>query len=335
MKYVGVFVLSLLGVIALTQGAPDCLDTFTAAQCAEYMKTGGAQIVLPLTEIPQLDAEKQAMLKYVLANVSDEYVIVDVEPKHVLITNIHLSADNGNRVAVDFFVANPTGSVVMPVSFRTNELYLVLKLNKEKIDDMLDYKVTVVEPDSANNLPIPTWALAIIVYAALVIVIGLIYYGTKDFRRQWSEAQDKKLRHAVLGDSDMELDPEAGEAGTGQGDSSEPNGPAKMYRDSQISFGVQVTKDDIEATLGITYATVESKDDAKKEDKCLDSPPPEKSHKPPDYHEATAPSASDSEASSSDTASKKSEASSAIEGAVNAAYEADEQDGEGDQTTSL
>ncbi|XP_022087922.1 uncharacterized protein LOC110977791 [Acanthaster planci] len=326
-------VILILGVAVCTYAAPDCLDKLTAEECAEYMKTGGGKVVLPLTDMNQFTDEKQAMLKVVLANVSDQYVIVDVEPEHILITNIHLSPENDNKVTVDFFVANPTGSVVMPVAFRSQELYLVLKLNKETIDSMLDYEVIAVEPDSSTNLPLPTWALAIIVYVALIIILGLIYFATKDFRRQWSQNKERELRKAVLGDSDMEIDLEAGE--TDKSDE-EPKDTSekKMYRDTQVSFGVQVSQGDIAATLGITYATVENNGDVPAKAKCDDSPLPEKSEKPPDYHEATADGADDSGAStsSSDSENKsEKEATAALEGAVNEAFEEDTHD----QSTSL
>ncbi|XP_071799777.1 uncharacterized protein [Asterias amurensis] len=301
-------------------GAPDCLDTFTSEQCVEYTETGGGRIVLSGNKF---DDAMQDQLKMVIANISNQYVITKVEPRHIVVTTVNIATSEGvsqtDEVTVYFFVANPTESVVMPIAFRSKELYLMMTMNKDKIEDMLEYEITALEPGIEDQLPLPTWALAIIVYVGLVVVVALIYFGTSDIRSQWSASSEEKLRKAVMGDSDMQIDPEAGVPENG-------NKPAKMYRENQTSFGVQVRKEDIAVTLGITYATVEENGNVTKTPNP-DAPPPPN---PPEYMEvlpegATPPTA--------DTAADKheAEATAALEGAINHAYEEMPED----KTTSL
>ncbi len=327
MKWPVELIVCVLALVSYgVHGETDCLDTFTSAQCAEYTKTGGGRIILlPLTDPDQFDGDSQMKLKTVMANISNQYVLSEVEPEHIVITTVDVSQESNNKVTVHFFVANPTGSIVMPTAFRSKELYLMMTMNMEKIEDMLNYKVTAVEPDSENKLPLPTWALAIIVYVGLVVVIALIYLGTSDIRRQWSESREAKLRKAVMGDSDMQIDPESGVAENG-------NKPAKMYRDNQTSFGVQVSKEDIAVTMGITYATVEEENSNVTKRPDPDAPPQE----PPEYMEVIpraegAAPAADAKAEATGEDKHEAEATAALEGAINQAYEETSED----KTTSL
>lgn len=119
----------------------------------------------------------------VIANMTNNYVYLEVLPEHVIIVQgieNTVTKDKG----FNFFILNPSRSVYMPVALRKQELYLMIKINNVDINEALDLVVIPIEPESTYPLAIPAWAIAIIGYVGILIFVYCTMVLTSDWRKQ-------------------------------------------------------------------------------------------------------------------------------------------------------
>ncbi|XP_041475935.1 uncharacterized protein LOC121424351 [Lytechinus variegatus] len=177
------------------QAVPTC-DASTGisqTECDEYVAAGAITVTFDGKSDVLTDVETE-LFKEVIANVSNDYVILEVLPEHVIIVQ-RVRNTATNEFGLVFFVLNPSGSEYMPVALRRQELYLMVKLNNDVINGYLgpDLDITAQEPPSSYPLAIPAWAIAIIGYVGLVIFVYCIMVLTKDWRRKKSEEFEANL----------------------------------------------------------------------------------------------------------------------------------------------
>ncbi|XP_033106811.1 uncharacterized protein LOC117108772 [Anneissia japonica] len=176
--------LAFTGIVA---GEPTC-EGYSNEQCEKFVEMGVAMAyVNGIDKVEEFTEHFQDQFKEAIAKVSNDYVILTVMPKNVLIVDV---TSMNSRVIIHFLVVNPSGSIVLPVAFRSHELYLMCELNDDTIDDMLDYSIAPIEPETDYKLAIPPWAIAISCYLG-VICMCYIGYTVYQANRQFKNLNDQ------------------------------------------------------------------------------------------------------------------------------------------------
>ncbi|XP_071491037.1 uncharacterized protein [Diadema antillarum] len=188
--------LVILALLALAVGIDaqtcDFSTGLSQEECAEYTDMGAIYVYFPDKEGAPLNSAEMDQFKAAMANISNEYVILEVEPEDIVVV-AHGNNEETGQTLLQFFVLNPSGSTVMPVAFRSQELYLVIQLNNVDVDKMAGQEVNAQAPPSSYPLAVPAWGIAIMGYAGLVLLIYCAMVLTADWRRERAREFEEKL----------------------------------------------------------------------------------------------------------------------------------------------
>lgn len=191
MFFAALVILTITFVNGQVNPTCDASTGISTEDCAKYIAEGAITVTFD-GRTTLLTEEEEEQFKIVIANVSNDYVILTVTPEDVIIVQRVVNT-NTRDIGLMFFILNPSGSTYMPVALRKQELYLMVKLNNDFINTYLGMDVTAVAPASSYPLAIPAWAIAIIGYVGLVIFIYCIMVLTRDWRKKMSDDFERKL----------------------------------------------------------------------------------------------------------------------------------------------
>ncbi|XP_071954291.1 uncharacterized protein [Antedon mediterranea] len=232
---------------------------YFSSQCEKLVDIGVATAyVNGITRIGDFVEKMQMQFKQSIANISNDYVILQVLPKHVLIVDVTITSND--RVVVHYLVVNPSGSTVLPVAFRSHELYLMCKLNDDKIDKMLPYSITPIEPESDYKLAIPPWAIAISCYLGIV-AISYITYTIYQANRQFKNINNR------MDDYEMQSSMEKGHELRLHIDANDPIQPANEK-------GTQVRQNQLQTQSSVVEVQVETPTSSNLGENNDEIPPP-------------------------------------------------------------
>ncbi|XP_030852780.1 uncharacterized protein LOC115917970 [Strongylocentrotus purpuratus] len=166
------------------EGTCDPSTGISDTDCEEFINIGAIAVIFEGQKDVLTDVETEHFQE-VIANMTNNYVYLEVLPEHVIIVQ-RIRNTVTNDKGFNFFILNPSRSEYMPVALRKQELYLMIKINNEDINNAMgeDWVVTPIEPESTYPLAIPAWAIAIIGYVGLLIFIYCTMVLTSDWRKQ-------------------------------------------------------------------------------------------------------------------------------------------------------